>query len=300
MAQKPNAAGTIEDDSSNPSGNPPLPVKGESDPAEPLPAVPAESPAYDGTDAKHSPQEEAGAQDEPHHRFSLIRQGKRLFSYLFNTNGYLTLDFFTLFWLFFAGSIIGLAVETVFHMIVYGGWESRAGLVWGPFSPIYGVGAVLLTLFLNRFYHSHNLVVFLIAMVIGSLIEYATSWLMEVAWGAVAWDYTGTFGSIQGRTNFFFGMMWGMLGLVWVRVFLPFVKFVFSHINRKSVVVKVIMVCMVVFMAVNIVCTCLALSRESERKDGIPATNPVQQLCDTWFPDSYLQARFENMTVSGK
>lgn len=59
--------------------------------------------------------------------------------------GYLKIDYFTLFWLFVAGSMFGLAVETIFHAIVYGGYESRAGLVWGPFSPIYGMGAVLLT-----------------------------------------------------------------------------------------------------------------------------------------------------------
>ncbi len=116
--------------------------------------------------------------------------------------GALEIDYFTLFWLFVAGSVFGLVVETAFHAIVYGGYESRAGLVWGPFSPIYGVGAVVLTVSLNRFYHSHNLIVFLIAMLLGSVMEYATSLLMEVLWGAIAWDYTGTFGaSTAARTS---------------------------------------------------------------------------------------------------
>lgn len=135
--------------------------------------------------------------------------------------GYLKIDYFTLFWLFVAGSMFGLAVETIFHAIVYGGYESRAGLVWGPFSPIYGMGAVLLTVSLNRFHHSHNLIIFIVSMVLGSAIEYTASWLMEVLWGAIAWDYAGTFGSIGGRTNFAFGVMWGLLGLLWVRIAMP-------------------------------------------------------------------------------
>ena len=230
----------------------------------------------------------------------LVQFASELKAQVFHNQGFLKIDYFTMFWLFVAGSVFGLTVETVYHAIVFGGWESRAGLVWGPFSPIYGTGAVLLTLFLNRYYHSHNLVIFLISMVVGSAIEYVTSWGMETFWGAIAWDYTGTFGSIQGRTNFFFGMMWGMLGLVWVRIIMPVVKRVFSHIDSKNRIARIATVLMTLFMAANIACTCLALDRESQRMAGIPATDPIQKFCDDVFPDSFLQARFQNMTVTAK
>lgn len=214
--------------------------------------------------------------------------------------GYLKIDYFTLFWLFTAGCVFGLVVETVFHAIVYGGYESRAGLVWGPFSPIYGVGAVVLTASLNRFYHSHNLIIFIIAMLLGSVLEYTTSWLMEILWGAIAWDYSGTFGSINGRTNFAFGVMWGLLGLVWVRMILPFIKRVFSHVNAKSALARAVTVALTLFMAVDIVVTVLALDREGQRAAGVPATTWEQRFLDEHFPDSFLQARMQNMSVYGK
>ena len=44
---------------------------------------------------------------------------------------------------------------------------------------------------------------------------------MEYAFGAIAWDYTGTFLNINGRTNFMFMCMWGVLGVVWVKLALP-------------------------------------------------------------------------------
>ena len=221
-------------------------------------------------------------------------------AHLFHNVGFLRIDYFTLFWIFVAGCVFGLVVETVFHAIVYGGYESRAGLVWGPFSPIYGTGAVVLTVSLNRFYHSHNLVIFLIAMVVGSAIEYATSWGMEYFWGAVAWNYDGTFGSIDGRTNFAFGVMWGMLGLVWVRIVIPSLKRVFSHVDAKQALARVVTAGISVFLVVAISVTVLALDREGQRAAGVPATTAEQKFFDEYFPDSFMQARFQNMSVYGK
>ena len=213
--------------------------------------------------------------------------------------GYLNLSFLLLFWVFVSASVLGLALEDVFHVLVYGGYESRAGFVWGPFSPIYGVGAVALTLFLNRFYYTHDLVIFLVAMVVGASLEYGASWMMETFWHAIAWDYTGTFGSINGRTNFFFGVMWGTLGLFWVRLVLPIIKGVQKRFsNKSSKAFKVISWLLVVFILVDAVMTVLVLHREGQRTQGIPPATQIDVMLDDVFPDEWLQERFHNMTVS--
>ena len=211
---------------------------------------------------------------------------------------YFRLNYALLFWLFFIGSILGLGLETIYHLVVFGGWESRAGLVWGPFSPIYGSGACILTLLLNRYYYKHDLIIFLISMAIGSVIEYCTSFGMEVLWNAVAWDYSGTFGSINGRTNFMFGMMWGLLGLFWVRILFPVLKKGFSLIDLKKAATVSLTWIMSLFMLFNIVVSCLALERQSERLDNIPAHTRIDQLIDKHFPNEWMEKRFENMTVS--
>lgn len=213
--------------------------------------------------------------------------------------GYLSIDFLLLFWIFVSASILGLVLEDVFHVLVYGGYESRAGFVWGPFSPIYGVGAVALTLFLNRFYYTHDLVIFLVAMVVGATLEYGASWMMETFWHAIAWDYTGTFGSIDGRTNFFFGVMWGTLGLFWVRFVLPIIKVVQKRFAGKAgKAFQIISWVLVVFMVVDAVMTVLALHREGQRTQGIPPATQIDVMLDEVFPDEWLQERFHNMTVS--
>lgn len=228
--------------------------------------------------------------DEARHEFGAVARPK---------DGFFTLSYWRILWLFVIGAIVGLALEVVFHFTVYGGYESRAGLVWGPFSPIYGFGAAFLTIVLNRFWHNHNVVIFTVAMIVGSVLEYVTSWGMEVLFGAVAWNYEGTFGSIDGRTNFVFGVMWGMLGLVWVRTALPFFKKAFATIDVETFAMKAVGAVLTVFLVVDAIFTLGAVGRQSERMVGIEATNPMQEFFDEHFPDEWMKERF-HMTVFGR
>ena len=106
--------------------------------------------------------------------------------------GYIELNFFNLFWVFVICCFLGLIIETVYHfaVVVPGEIQDRAGLLFGPFSPIYGFGAVLMTVALNRFYKANPVIIFVVSAVIGGLFEAATAWFMEMGFGAVAWDYS--------------------------------------------------------------------------------------------------------------
>lgn len=45
--------------------------------------------------------------------------------------GYISLDFFNLFWLFTIGCVFGLVIETIYHFILFGEYQDRAGFLWG-------------------------------------------------------------------------------------------------------------------------------------------------------------------------
>ncbi len=51
--------------------------------------------------------------------------------------------FMKLFVLFFIGSVFGCIIETIYAIIKTGGFQIRQGLIYGPFIPIYGLGAIL-------------------------------------------------------------------------------------------------------------------------------------------------------------
>ena len=74
---------------------------------------------------------------------------------------------------------LGLILETVVSYFVDGRWESRVGFIWGPFSPIYGVGGVLITLALHRFENASPLVIYAVSAAFGAAFEYFAAWF----WG---------------------------------------------------------------------------------------------------------------------
>ncbi|PLS29411.1 putative ABC transporter permease [Bifidobacterium parmae] len=210
--------------------------------------------------------------------------------------GYIALDFFNIFWLFTVACVFGLAIETVYHFAMYHGeLQDRAGLLWGPFSPIYGCGAVLVTVALNRLWKSNPFLIFCASAVIGGTFEYATSWFMEVAFGITAWDYTGQWLSIDGRTSGKYMVFWGLIGVVWVRWILPRLLALINRIPWK-VRYSLTAVC-AVLMFVDIAFTLMALDCWYGRMAGLPQDSPVTQWFATHYGDGYMANRFQTMSI---
>lgn len=212
--------------------------------------------------------------------------------------GYITLNFFNLFWIFVVASILGLFMEEIVHFlfVVPGQWQDRAGLLFGPFSPIYGCGAVLMTIFLNRFHKSNFVIIFLVAAVIGGGFEALTSLFMQYAFGAVAWDYSNMPGSLfGGRTCLPFMACWGLLGVVWIKLLLPFMLRLVNLIPWNwRYVLTTVAAC---FILVDAVMTLQSLDCWYERLSGDPVDTPIQQFYDHEFNDTYMADRFQSMTI---
>lgn len=206
------------------------------------------------------------------------------------------LNYFNIFWTFVVCSVLGLIIEDIFHVVVYHGWEDRAGLLFGPFSPIYGFGATLMTLALNSIREKNPLLIFLCSALIGGAFEYVTSWFMQFAFGVTAWDYTGSFLSIGGRTNGFFMLCWGLLGVVWIKLLLPLIFKLIYKIPwnwRYSVTALA-----TVLIIVDGVMTLQSLNCWYERESGQVPKTTVQQFYAKHFDNAYMENRFQTMTMN--
>lgn len=209
--------------------------------------------------------------------------------------GYITLNFFNLFWIFVVCSILGLAIETVFHLAIYHAYQDRAGLLYGPFSPIYGFGGLFMTVALNRFHDKPIPVIFLISALIGGAFEFTVSWIMQSAFGIVAWDYSGTFLSIDGRTNFMFMCFWGILGVMWVKFLLPILLWMINKIPWKLRYALTV-VCFV-FMVVDVVLTVQTIDCWYLREAGHAPNTPLEEFFNKHYDNAYMEHRFQTMTM---
>lgn len=220
--------------------------------------------------------------------------------------GYLRLNFFNLFWEFVVCCVLGLILEIIWHMTVVdpGAYEDRAGLLYGPFSPIYGFGAVLVTLALNRLYNKNPAIIFCVSAVVGGAFEAFVSLFMQYGFGATAWDYSDytIFGMPDpvavlagGRTSTMFLVIWGILGLVWVKAFLPMLLRVVNLIPWR-LRYWVTTVC-ALLMLVNGTMTLMSLDCWFERMSGAVPQTPAGQFFATHYGDDWMAARFESMTI---
>ena len=213
--------------------------------------------------------------------------------------GFIELNFFNLFWVFVICCFLGLIIETVYHfaVVVPGEIQDRAGLLYGPFSPIYGFGAVLMTVALNRFYKANPAIIFGVSAVIGGLFEAATALFMELGFGTIFGLFPDPIALIfGGRTSALFMCMWGVLGFAWIKFCLPWMLKLINLIPWK-VRYSFTTIC-AILMLVNGVMTLEALDCWFERLSGIPQTTPVEQFYAEHYDNDYMAHRFESMTIT--
>ena len=202
------------------------------------------------------------------------------------------LNFYKLFWIFFIGCFIGVVLETLWCLVTRHHYESRAGVIYGPFNPVYGFGAVLLTLCLHQLRKKRDMWIFFGSLLLGGAFEYICSLFQELAFGTVSWEYSHTKFNLGGRTNLLYSFFWGVLGLLWVKDIYPFLSKTIEKIPIKFGKALTWVLC--VFMVFNMGISALASARQADRRKGIPADNVVTQFLDRHYPDEFMQKIYPN------
>lgn len=197
-----------------------------------------------------------------------------------------------IFWLFIIGSILGHIFEMIVVLFQKGYFEARQGLIYGPFIPVYGIGAIIYYIVLNNINTKDKIKVFFITMVLGGVTEYLCSFIQEKAFGTISWDYSYLRFNINGRTSLLHCTYWGIAGVVYITYIDPLLEKLKPKINKTSL--KVATIILSIFMIFDIGISYMAAERQTERRKNIEPQNKIDIFLDKYYPDEFMDKIFAN------
>lgn len=157
-------------------------------------------------------------------------------------------------------SVLGYILETIFALVMYGKFESRQGFLYGPVCPIYGVGAVIMIVALQKF-KKNGYMLFSVGIIVGSIVEYFISWFGEVLLNVRWWDYTGKFLNINGRICLLYSFYWGVIAIYLMKSLNPnidrMINFFKSKINIK--LSKILTILVTIFLFIDCLVSAFAI-----------------------------------------
>lgn len=201
-----------------------------------------------------------------------------------------------LLWVFLVSSFLGALIEMVFVRVTGGTWMNRSSVLYGTFSFVWGFGAVILTITLQRLAGKADRYVFLAGFVVGGAYEYLCSVFTELVFGTVFWDYSHMPLNIGGRTNVLYCIFWGLLAVVWVKMLYPPMSGAIEKI--PALPGKILTWVLAVVMVCNGVLTMAAMIRYTDRQNDPTPQNAVEQFLDTRYDDEWMEKRWPNMVVA--
>lgn len=136
---------------------------------------------------------------------------------------------------FFVYSFIGFLFENVVSKITGNNFES--GILYGPFTPIYGIGVILILVLSKYFFLNLHLprwketiIVFFLLIIVLTFIEWIGGVLIEWLFGVTFWNYEKFKFHIGKYIALEISLAWGFLSLLLIYVIHPFLDNIIKKI----------------------------------------------------------------------
>lgn len=152
--------------------------------------------------------------------------------------------------LFIIYAMIGWCIEIINGLIQTKKFVNRGFLI-GPYCPIYGVGGILITLLLSKYYDDPT-VLFFMGIAVCGILEYLTSYIMEKFFKARWWDYSKRKFNINGRICLETLLPFGIMGCLILYIVNP----AFLNIYEKMPNIALHIICgilLAVYITDNII-----------------------------------------------
>lgn len=196
------------------------------------------------------------------------------------------------FWLFVLGSVLGYVFEMIVVLFQKGYFESRQGLIYGPFIPVYGLGILLYYFVLKKCVIKSKLKVFFLTMFLGGLMEYLCSFIQESVFGTISWDYSNLMFNINGRTSLLHCTYWGIAGILYSTFVCPVIVKLRVGINKSNK--RFVTFVFSVFIIFDIFLSFVAANRQTERKNNVLPSSSFDVFLDTYYSDEFMDRVYAN------
>lgn len=165
--------------------------------------------------------------------------------------------FFTLAFYFILYAHLGWYLEVIYAFYSSKKFVNR-GFLFGPYCSMYGVAAIVLIYSLRPF-ENNIIILFIASVVITSVIEYITGYILEKMFNTTWWDYSEDPLNLHGRICLGFSLLWGAIAVLLVKIVNPFfdrfLKYIHSFHGRT--IISIILILMIV----DLVFTLISISR---------------------------------------
>ena len=141
---------------------------------------------------------------------------------------------------FIAYSIIGWIYEVFLEVVVYKWGFSNRGVLFGPYCPVYGVGALIFLFTAYRLIKNKDLknkllllpIIFILCMFIATVVELICSYMCEAILGSWPWDYSGYKINFEGRIGLSPSVRFGLGGCAFLYILQPLFEKVVNNIGK--------------------------------------------------------------------
>ncbi len=159
---------------------------------------------------------------------------------------------YMLLWIFFVYAFLGWCTEVSFAALTSGKFVNR-GFLNGPVCPIYGCGVVIVLFFLEPL-RENTLLLFLGSVVLTSVLEWLTGFVLERIFHQRWWDYSNEPFNLGGYICLRFSIAWGLACLLVVDVIHPTIHWLITLIPHTLglVLLAVFSAAMVVDLAATV------------------------------------------------
>lgn len=202
-----------------------------------------------------------------------------------------------IFLLVIVGSFFGFLYENTLTLMK-GSYALRQGLLYEPLIPVYGVGLLAFYMIYDHIDLKNCsklgklFIVFSVGFIMGGLVEYIFSYIQEMAFGTISWDYSYLTLNLGGRTSVLHSSIWGLMGVIFYELLMPVLK-KFKESLNKDWIMSIVMVLTIIFTIDCLISTCACL-RHTERKQNIEPTSVVDRFLDKHYPNEFIERVYNN------